>query len=295
MLSEDQLQHFKTFGFLILKNALSPDEVRTLQDEWTQRAEEAARIVPFDGTKTRDMMAQGATTPFLAALFEDDRLAGMGEQLFGRLIPAGAIAHRYVGDSEWHYDAGGYDAYGLKVAIYLDPVRADTGALRVIPGTHLRPFHDEVAQFDPVGPRWSRAAATPEEKKRALEGIDSIPCYVCDSDPGDIVAFDLRTYHASRGGAVDRRMCSFTYYNYPHEPAEIELIILNAQGHMSQRDNSGDPWNPPGLPAEWLANPQNNPRRADWIKSLQKFSRMEPEQRGVKALVENGKWKIAEI
>lgn len=110
-----------------------------------------------------------------------------------------------------------------------------------------------------------------------------------------MVAFDLRTYHASLSGKVDRRMCSFTYYNYPHEPAEIELTILNAQGHMSQKDNSADPWNPPGPPQEWLANPDNNPRRGDWLESLKYFSRMQLAQRGVKTVVENGKWKIAKL
>ena len=293
MLSEDQLQHFETFGFLVLKNALAPGEVQTLREESDRRSEEASRYVRFDGTKSRDMSALGSTTPFTASLFEDDRLAGVGEQIFGELICANATAHRYVGDSEWHYDAGGYDAYGIKFAIYLDPVRADSGALRVIPGTHKRPFHDQVAEFDPVGPRWSRAAATPEEKQRALAGIGSIPCYVCDSDPGDIVAFDLRLYHASLGGCVDRRMCSFTYYNYPHASAEIELTVLNARGHMSRRDNSSDPWNPPGYPEEWLANPHNNPRRNAWIQPLRQFSQMDLEQRGVRAVVENGKWKIA--
>ena len=61
-------------------------------------------------------------------------------------------------------------------------------------------------------------------------------------------------------------------YHYPHTPEEIELTILNTQGHMRQRDNAADPWNPPGLPTEWLANPHNNPRRADWTNSLQHFS-----------------------
>ena len=294
MLNAEQLQLFKTFGFLILKNAVAPEEVQKLREEWTRRAEEAARIVPFDGSKTRDMLPV-ETTPFTTALFEDDRLAGVGEQIFGKLICANPNIHRYVGDSKWHYDAGGYDAYGIKFAIYLDPVRADSGALRVIPGTHLRPYHDEVSRFDPIGSRWSRAAATPEQKKRALEGISSIPCYVCDSDPGDVVAFDLRTYHASLGGKVDRRMCSFTYYNYPHTPAEIELTIHNVRGAMRQRDNSADPWNPTGYPDHWLANPQHNPRRADWINSLKRFSQMELEKRGVKAVVENGKWKIVHI
>ena len=85
MLNDAQLQHFKTFGFLILKNALSADEVRTMQGEWARRAQEADQSIPFEGTRTRDMMALDATTPFITALFEDDRLAGMGEQIFGRL------------------------------------------------------------------------------------------------------------------------------------------------------------------------------------------------------------------
>ena len=71
------------------------------------------------------------------------------------------------------------------------------------------------------------------------------------------------------------------------------MTILNTRGHLRQRDNAADSWNPPGLPAEWLVNPHDNPRRADWINSLQHFSRIEPGQRGVKALGENGKWRIA--
>ena len=125
------------------------------------------------------------STPFTASLFEDDRLAGVGEQLFGRLICANPLLHHYAGYTVWHYDAGGYEAYGIKFAIYLDPVRADTGALRLIPGSHLRPFHDRVAAVDPIGPRFSRAAATPQERQAALAGIGAVPCVVCDSDPGD--------------------------------------------------------------------------------------------------------------
>jgi hypothetical protein len=294
MLNPQQLQYFKTFGFIVLENALSAEEVQTMREEWMRRVEESERLVSLERDTTRDMQALGPTTPFIAALFEDDRLAGVGEQIFDRLICAGATAHRYVGDTEWHYDAGGYEAYGLKFAIYLDPVRADSGALRLIPGSHLRPYHDQAARFDPVGPRWSRAAATPAEKKRALAGIGDIPCYVCDSDPGDIVAFDLRTYHASLGGSAGRRMCSFTYYNYPHTPAEIELTIHNAKGHLRSRDNSGDPWNPPTYPEQWLANSQNNARRAEWIDSLKRFSKMELGERGVNAVAENGKMVVVQ-
>ena len=294
MLTDEQLRHFDSFGFLILKQLLTPAEVERLRQEYDARVEETARMVPL-GDKSRDINGLVPSTPMVTELFECDRFAGMGEQIFGELIPAGAILHYYVGDSVWHYDAGGYDDYGLKLAVYLDPVCGDTGALRVIPGSHLRSYHDRVASFDPVGPRFSRAAATDEERSRALAGIGDIPCTVCDSDPGDVVAFDLRTYHAAKGGAVGRRMCSFTYYSYPHEPAEIELIIHNARGHVGTRDTSSAPWNPPSLPEEWVAGASDHPRRAAWLESLKGFSSMELEQRGVKAVVENGKWLIEDI
>ena len=295
MLTEEQVRRFNTFGFLVFRNAISPAEVDLLREEHATRVAESARLVPLAEGHPRDMSGLVISTPLTSSLFEDDRLAGVGEQLFGRLICANAFLHRYAGDTVWHYDAGGYDAYGIKFAIYLDPVRADTGALRLIPGSHLRPFHGGVAAVDPIGPRFSRAAATPQERRAALDGIGAVPCFVCDTDPGDMVAFDLRTYHASKGGVRGRRMCSFTYYHYPREPAEIELTILNARGHLGRRDNSADPWNPPGMPEEWAADAGKHPRRAAWLQSLRRFAAMEPEQRGVRAVVRNGKWEIERI
>lgn len=42
----------------------------------------------------------------------------------------------YTGDTPWHSD--GFHRVGefVKIALYLDPVGRDTGALRVIPGSH---------------------------------------------------------------------------------------------------------------------------------------------------------------
>ena len=282
-LDENQLRYFDAFGFIVLKGLLTPREVFELQSEWTTCVEESARLVPITDDTSRAVSALVPSAPFTTRLYEDDRFAGLAEQLFGEVICANAIHHRYVGDSVWHYDAGGYEAYGLKFAIYLDPVRADSGALRIIPGSHLRTYHDKVTACDPIGPRFSRNAVTPGDRQRALDELGSVPCVVCDSDPGDVVAFDLRTYHASKGGGVGRRMCSFTYYHYPREPAEIELIIHNARTHMA------------GLPQQWAADAERHPRRAAWIDALRRFSDMDLEQRGVRAVVENGKWYIEEI
>ena len=164
--------------------------------------------------------------------------------MFGEVIGSGVDADRYTADSAWHYDAGGADAQGVKFAFYLQPVRADTGALRVIPGSHRREWFDELYEYEPIGPRWTRAAASPEETQLAMDGIDAIPAYACESDPGDVVAFDLRIYHASLGGSNDRHMCSLVYYKYPSTPEELELITLNVKGHMARARQCWRPMEP---------------------------------------------------
>eukprot|EP01045_Picozoa_sp_COSAG04_P004267 COSAG04_NODE_183_length_21161_cov_4.562693_11_plen_76_part_00 len=62
------------------------------------------------------------------------------------------------------------DCYGVKMAIYLEPTTADTGALRLVPGSHFEPLHTELREMG-VGSHTE----------------DLLPSYVCDSTPGDVV------------------------------------------------------------------------------------------------------------
>ena len=54
--------------------------------------------------------------------------------------------------------------------IYLEPTTADTGALRLVPGSHFEPLHTELREMG-VGSQTE----------------DLLPSYVCDSTPGDVV------------------------------------------------------------------------------------------------------------
>jgi len=85
----------------------------------------------------------------------------------------------------------------LKIAFYLDPVDRDTGALRVIPGSH---------RLD--GDRFAR-----ELEEHALEcanawGVEGrdVPALSLDSRPGDVAVMDQRLKHAAFGGGDRRRM-----------------------------------------------------------------------------------------
>ena len=290
MLTDEQLGFFDTYGFVILRGVFTPEEMRTIQGEFDRRAAVASSYKRFNGTSRHNMLMLGEDTPFFASLLEDARFVDAAEQMFGKVLGAGVDADRYVADSAWHYDAGNWDAYGVKFAFYLQSVRSYSGSLRVIPGSHKREWFDKLYEQEPIGPRWTRNAASPEETKLAIDAIDSIPGYACESDPGDVVAFDLRMYHASYGGSRDRHMCSVLYYVDPNTPQELEPIRLNAIGLVNPGE--GDPWNPPSIREEWLVNRLGSPTRQKWIDRLRELAEMPEGQNGLKIIAENGKMKL---
>ena len=136
--------------------------------------------------------------------------------------------------------------------------------------------------------------------RRPEDGTGSFPClpkskegFACESDPGDVAAFDGRLWHASLGGSSDRQMCDITYWNYPRTPQEVAAIITHAKSYLTERDNSAEPWNPKrSAPDEWLANPVGNPRRRRWLDALRKFSEMTEGENGFKTVAIDGKMKI---
>ena len=263
MLTEEQLHYFKAFGFVIMRSVLSEDELERIQAEFDRRAAVVSSHEPFDGTKRHNFNMMGDATPFFASLMEDSRFAETALQMYGDVLGRGADGNRYVANTYWHNDPGCPEAYGVKCAIYLQPVRADSGALRLIPGSHKRPWFDQLDERPPIRYAWVRQD---HARAEADDVIKSVPGYACESDPGDVVAFDDRLYHASVGGSNDRQMCDITYLTYPKTPQEVAATIALAKDYMTERDNSTDPWNPRRTaPDEWLANRAGHPRRQRWI------------------------------
>ena len=292
LLNADQLYQFNTFGFVVMKNVFSQEEMKVIQREFDTKAAEASSYEKFTGLKTQNFNMMGGTTPFYASLLEDPRFLDAAKQMYGEVLAHGADANRYVGNTYWHYDAGSYEGSGVKFAIYLQPVDANTGALRVIPGSHKRPWFDDLDKKPPLRYAWVRLNNDQAEDTKVIE---SIPSFVCKSTPGDVVAFDMRIYHASVGGSSDRHHCTLVYRNYPKTPQEVAATISEAEGFMTERDNSSTPWNPKKrAPDEWLDNPSNNSARQFWIDEWMKFSNMTDGKNGYKTVAIDGKIKVVE-
>lgn len=277
MLTHAQEIQFRTFGFVLLRSFFTGPEVVRLREEFNRAATRASEIDPFDGTKMHYFNMLGPETPFYASLPEEPRFYEIAEQLFGeRTFAFESNAYRYVGDTRWHYNDGSSNShgYGIKFQFALQPVDANTGALRFIPGSHKNPFQDQLAATPPLGRAWYD---TPEAWKQ----IDQVPAHLCEYGPGDVVAFDLRIFHATSGGSNDRHMSCVSYFHYPETREEMATMREIVPTYIDSKPMPSMPWND-GIREKWLENVEQSPKRQSWIESFHEVNETPQSQTGMR-------------
>ena len=200
-LSSQQVRFFETFGYLAFPGFMLDriDEIsEAFESVWAERGG-GHNGKPHDGS------ARSCIVPFidqsanLSSLIDDPRILAIATTLLGEDFNyMGSDGNYYVGDTGWHSDGWHPDGkpQHLKLAFYLDPLKRDSGALRVIPASHL----------DGDG-----YAATLQENIRNIPenwGVDGseIPATVLETQPGDLVCFNHNTKHGAFGGSNKRRM-----------------------------------------------------------------------------------------
>jgi hypothetical protein len=215
-LSAASLRFFDAFGFLVVRGLLR-DDIGWITAEfdrvWSERdclrnghagSHSVMPVVPFIDQSER-----------LCALLDHPLLEPILEQAvgpdFNYLSGDGRIYH---GDTTWHWDGEcPPETPFYKVAIYLDPLTRDTGALRVIPGSHR--LSDTFTQRA----RW----ANKSEEQLGIPGCD-VPCTALETVPGDVVLFHHNICHGSFGGDDSRRM--FAMNVAPHAVSADQFAAL---------------------------------------------------------------------
>lgn len=202
-LTQQQLAFFETFGFLAFPGLFAA-EIDDITTEFER--------VWCDSGHIHDHQTRSGLIPFidrndyLCSLIDDPRIdLVVGSILGDDYNYTGSDGNYYVGDTNWHSDRPLDTPFrSLKIAFYLDPVDADSGCLRVIPGSchHGDAFSDSLHT---VAPR-SRYDRTQE-----VWGVrgNEVPARAVESTPGDMLLFNHKTKHSSWGGGRRRRM--FTY------------------------------------------------------------------------------------
>ncbi|MDE2846665.1 MAG: phytanoyl-CoA dioxygenase family protein [Gemmatimonadota bacterium] len=222
-LTKEQLAFMETFGYLgfpgLLKDRI--DEITgAFEAIWAERGG-GHDGKPHDGTARSCIVPFIDQHPVLSSLIDDLRVNGIFSSLLGDdFVYLGSDGNFYVDDTRWHSDTdwsgkmrGAPPRIYYKMAFYLDPLTRESGALRVIPGSH----------------RWGDAYADSLEiqirespEKWGIEGWE-VPAVALETQPGDVVVFNQNTKHSAWGGGDRRRM--FTI-NCTARFAEKDIPIL---------------------------------------------------------------------
>jgi hypothetical protein len=141
-------------------------------------------------------------------LRRDPRIRGIARDLLGpEYVYAESDGNIMRCDVYWHLDAFGAFAEHdhIKLFFYLEPLRRDAGALRMIPGTQFAkgPYAKTLRQ------------GLVRDPSRATDvygvPVDEIPSWTLEVDPGDVIVGNFRTIHASFNGRPGRRLFTVNF------------------------------------------------------------------------------------
>jgi ectoine hydroxylase-related dioxygenase (phytanoyl-CoA dioxygenase family) len=108
-------------------------------------------------------------------------------------------------ESSWHLDIYGAQLTRrhIKLSFYLDRLDADSGAIRMIPGSH----------HEGTFARNLRKRFFEHTPAMELYGVEErdLPSWTIANEPGDVVVWNYRTIHASYNGAARRRLFSISF------------------------------------------------------------------------------------
>ena len=215
--------HFDTFGFLFYRQLFTPEEMTQItqaaEEVWTEElgrtptGEEEMHTVPF--------VERHET---LMRIVDDDRLHNPLTQLLGNdLIWSGSEGNRGFLKGKpvhhWHADRPGEKELNytrIKIMLYLDPTTKDQGAIRVIPGSHRLPLHEELQPFQ-------KRHVEDEPTFFGMHGSD-VPCYPVESQPGDALLFNQSLFHAVYGKTGSRRYIALKYVQRPASEAHLTSL-----------------------------------------------------------------------
>lgn len=207
-LTEQQQAFFDTFGYLVFPGLMT-EEIASVIAEFRGVFDDKG--VAHDATKRTCLVPFIDQREKLCALLDNPRIAGIAQGLLGDdWNYIGSDGNYYTGDTAWHSD--GYHTVGkfMKIAFYLDPVKRESGALRVIPGSHRLEMQS-----------WPALQAARAEELWAV-GQNEVPSIALESNPGDVVAFNHNLMHSAFGGSTQRRMFTINLCRHIETPEEIE-------------------------------------------------------------------------
>jgi len=219
-LTAQQKNHFDLLGYLRFPGLFAAD-IANIRAEFDRVFVEAAdQIMPWDHVvhhhQPRQIMPMiTEKSDMINALAHGEAITAIVGGLVGepfRLL--GSDGNIYDCGTRWHTDITGlpYNCRNVKVIFYFDSMRAGEDAFRIIPGSHHH--------TDQFAKKLKKMIKTPEENIGL--SITEVPCQEIPTEPGDVVVFDARCWHAVPYVGNRRHMMSFLYVDKDYQgPAVV--------------------------------------------------------------------------
>lgn len=247
-------------GYVVLSQMLAPREVGELEAELDRELTAAygdalkttPEVRPIDGFY---LPLLRSAAPVTCRLVEDPRLVTVAEALLSDRVfvdPVSPGAVSFYGAAPWHRDAD-LDVPGIKFVTYLETLRQGAGAIHLCPGSQLaRPL--------PGG---------------GYEGLDLAASQqmVVELDPGDVLALDLRIWHANPA-PIRRRQWTVSYLRRPAKKDEHAALLgwleEGATYDTIEPLPNGLRW----LDPDWVDDSAPSDIKAFWLEELASFGRI---------------------
>lgn len=184
-MSSSSTAAFRTFGFGVLRQFFDPRPLAAEIDRVLHHGL-VSRVSSAEKLRFQYVPMMTAETALSLSLL--DRIEAVAADLLGRsVLPTRAKGVRYSGNTPWHTDSTS-PLSSIGFLAYLEPLRGEDGALRVLPGSHHPEFRDALRRL----------------------GVDGaadlgLPAHIVVSEPGDLILLDEHLFHASFGGQTRRQ------------------------------------------------------------------------------------------
>ncbi len=240
-LKPSEVARFRTFGFLQRPRLFTATEMSEVMAAANALGD--TDLTPESEIGDRRLSHFVERLPVLSELVCDDRIYKAAETLLGPdFIWIGSEGNEtYYSELHWHPDRKYYRPEEkhnipfrqLKMMIYMEPVTRETGCMRVLPGSHRLPLHED------LGPQEDLR----DQKPFGLDGRE-VPFVPLESDPGDVALFDHCLWHGMFGGRHGRRYIALKFAARPQRPEDVVTLKQYALAAFDPHENFLNSSNP---------------------------------------------------
>ena len=225
MLTDVEKHEFDTLGFVVLRGLLPPAGMRA----YTEAFDETLGAMT-DPERWADESGNVQTGRFFEqnpqvyhGILDDEKVQEVIEDLLGPdfVFTVSEGARRYA-DTRWHHDDLAPEGHvHLKMVFCLDPIDADPGCLCLLPGSHHADYRERMEKYGP---------------EILTAGRDVPGTYAIASSPGDVIVFNVKTYHGAFTGGIRRRVIYMNFLSGPRTmlgEAHLEFLYRRDGGYYT--------------------------------------------------------------